>query len=452
MVGTQGSWKTRYGRVPIPRGRRARLVKSTLIVGIVGLLLVTLSACSSGGSPKAGARQTLVVWQFWSGFAPNLGPAVKALDQGFESRYPQYKIDDVPVAYSELPTKLSAAIAAGAGPNIVSGFPGVPAAQFKNGLAPLQSYLTASDKKTWENMGTAASPGGNIYIVPWTQYGTFFYYNKKLFTKAGLNPNDPPTTWAEFLHDCQALKNHGTTALSGGFADGYQWEWYAYPLLDQLMSKTTTKRFLNYDLSIDGPPFTTAWADIKALGTDGYFAKDAASLKLFNDSYTEFEAGKAAMTLDEGFLANLKAAQQELGTNNVGVFPVPRLAGSQSPPFVDAGPEEGWGITKWTKDKAAAWDYVSWMESPQAAAIIWKMNVGIPSNTEFDPPSSNPAIRTILSDLRNPLNHSVYTGFSFSVLAIDEKYASEMYSGTTSISSVLQMMEQLQMELAPKLK
>ena len=158
------------------------------------------------------------------------------------------------------------------------------------------------------------------------------------------------------------------------------------------------------------------------------------------------------MTLDEGFLANLKAAQQELGTNNVGVFPVPRLAGSQSPPFVDAGPEEGWGITKWTKDKAAAWDYVSWMESPQAAAIIWKMNVGIPSNTEFDPPSSNPAIRTILSDLRNPLNHSVYTGFSFSVLAIDEKYASEMYSGTTSISSVLQMMEQLQMELAPKLK
>ena len=53
--------------------------------------------------------------------------------------------------------------------------------------------------------------------------------------------------------------------------------------------------------------------------------------------------------------------------------------------------------------------------------------------------------------MKNPLNHTVYLGFPVSVLAINERYAGEMITGTTSTTSVLQMMEQLRQELRPKI-
>ena len=85
-----------------------------------------------------------------------------------------------------------------------------------------------------------AGPGGDVLAIPWTEYGYFVYYNKALFKKAGLNANNPPKTLAQFMAACKALKAHGITAISGGFKDGYEWEWWAYPLLDQLMSPAVT--------------------------------------------------------------------------------------------------------------------------------------------------------------------------------------------------------------------
>jgi ABC-type glycerol-3-phosphate transport system substrate-binding protein len=39
--------------------------------------------------------------------------------------------------------------------------------------------------------------GDKVYGLPRTNYSTGLVYNRKLFTQAGLNPDTPPTTWAE---------------------------------------------------------------------------------------------------------------------------------------------------------------------------------------------------------------------------------------------------------------
>jgi multiple sugar transport system substrate-binding protein len=36
---------------------------------------------------------------------------------------------------------------------------------------------------------------GKVYGVPWTNYTLGLLYNRAVFTKAGLDPNNPPTTW-----------------------------------------------------------------------------------------------------------------------------------------------------------------------------------------------------------------------------------------------------------------
>jgi len=38
---------------------------------------------------------------------------------------------------------------------------------------------------------------GNVYGLPWTNYTLGLLYNRTVFTKAGLDPDKPPTTWAE---------------------------------------------------------------------------------------------------------------------------------------------------------------------------------------------------------------------------------------------------------------
>jgi multiple sugar transport system substrate-binding protein len=420
---------------------------------VLAAVACALSVAVCGGAASQASatakKQTITVWQFWSGFAVGLGPVQKKLDAEFEARYPQYTINDVPISFTQMGTKLTAAIAAGSGPNVVSVFPGVAGAAYRNGLIPLQSYITAADRKNWRLLSNAAGPGGDILAIPWTEYGYFVYYNKKLFAKAGLNPNSPPSTWTAFMKDLRALKSHGITALSGGFKDGYEWEWWAYPLLDQLMSPSVTKSWLEYNYPITSPVFTTVWSDIKALGP--YYAKNAFGLTLYNDAYNNFYAGKAAMVLDAPLVSNVLAAQKALGSKNVGVFPVPRLAGSKYPPFVDAGPNSGWGITKWTSDKTGAWDYINWMESATAQNIGWHMGRLIPNNAQAKTPTTNPAIRSILAAIKNPLSHTVYVGFPVSVLAINERYAGEMITGHTSVNSVLQMMEQLRVTLKPKI-
>ena len=59
-------------------------------------------------------------------------------------------------------------------------------------------------------------------------------------------------------------------------------------------------------------------------------------------------------------------------------------------------------------------------------------------------------MKVIFSDLKNPLNHTTYTGFPLSVLQINERYATEMMLGQVSIGTVLQDMESLRVKLTPQ--
>ena len=38
---------------------------------------------------------------------------------------------------------------------------------------------------------------GRIVALPKGAYAQALHYNRALFTQAGLNPNKPPTTWAQ---------------------------------------------------------------------------------------------------------------------------------------------------------------------------------------------------------------------------------------------------------------
>ena len=51
---------------------------------------------------------------------------------------------------------------------------------------------------------------GHYFCLPYTKFVVGFFYNKDKYKKYGLTP---PKTWAEFMHNCKVIKNHGDTAL-----------------------------------------------------------------------------------------------------------------------------------------------------------------------------------------------------------------------------------------------
>src|SRR5487761_951865 len=62
-----------------------------------------------------------------------------------------------------------------------------------------------------QNLGLVS---GKLYAIPWVLSTPILFYNAALFTKAGLNPSKPPTTWAQVQADALAIKKTGADGLS----------------------------------------------------------------------------------------------------------------------------------------------------------------------------------------------------------------------------------------------
>jgi ABC-type glycerol-3-phosphate transport system substrate-binding protein len=57
---------------------------------------------------------------------------------------------------------------------------------------------------------------GHIYGVPWTNYTLGLVYSRTLFQKAGLNPNQPPATWAQVRADAKKISALGNGTVGYG--------------------------------------------------------------------------------------------------------------------------------------------------------------------------------------------------------------------------------------------
>ncbi len=66
-------------------------------------------------------------------------------------------------------------------------------------VADLTPYI--GQVKQYKNLDPTVAKvfkeGGKVYGLPRQNYTMGLFYNRKLFTKAGLNPDAPPKTWAE---------------------------------------------------------------------------------------------------------------------------------------------------------------------------------------------------------------------------------------------------------------
>jgi multiple sugar transport system substrate-binding protein len=141
------------------------------------------------------------------------GSSQAAIDQfnaqvaEFEKANPKIKIK--PVEYQWTGPTFAAKLAAGTLPTVFE----VPFTDARtlgdNGqLADLTSYVKALPYFSKYNKAVLAEGTDSkhqIVALPKGAYAQALHYNRKLFAQAGLDPNKPPTTWAQLQKDALAI-------------------------------------------------------------------------------------------------------------------------------------------------------------------------------------------------------------------------------------------------------
>ncbi len=69
----------------------------------------------------------------------------------------------------------------------------------------------------WPALRINAEENGQVYGIPYQNSTPVLYYNEAAFREVGLDPDDPPTTWAEWVEDAKKLtKRDGTNTTRWG--------------------------------------------------------------------------------------------------------------------------------------------------------------------------------------------------------------------------------------------
>ena len=179
-------------------------IRMTTAVAVVALLAVCATAAAVGSTTKS---VTISVASLIPGSTPLAIQQFNAQVAQFEKANPSIKVK--PVEYQWTGPTFAAKLAAGTLPTVFE----VPFTDARtlgdNGqLADLTSYVKALPYFSKYNKAVLAEgtdSKGQIVALPKGAYAQALHYNRKLFSQAGLNPNKPPTTWAQVETDALAI-------------------------------------------------------------------------------------------------------------------------------------------------------------------------------------------------------------------------------------------------------
>jgi len=335
---------------------------------------------TKGWEPPSAAAPVTVEW--WH--ITTQDPA-KALWQTMVDEYmaahPNVTINITVLENEAFKTKLTTVMQGGTPPDIFQSWGGgVMNDQANAGmLQDINSYLDA-DGGAWRN---SFAPGalavyaldGKNYGVPWDMGMVGWWYNKDLFTQAGVTTL--PTTWTELLDAVKAFKAAGITPIALGEKDSWTgmhiWSYLATRLCGQegfLAAANRTGSFTD-------PCFVEAGKKLQEL-----IALEPFQAGFLGASHDEMQGyfgnGKAAMELSGQWAPSVQSAQAAdgVGVANLGFFSFPAVEGGAGAVSDAMGGGNGFAIGKDAPPEAV--DFVKYLTAPEQQARVAEIGQGIP--------------------------------------------------------------------------
>ncbi|WP_030908221.1 extracellular solute-binding protein [Streptosporangium amethystogenes] len=302
------------------------LAASVLLLGACGT-----SADNDGTQPGASTGSEKVTFEFWNlATAEPLKSFWADRVKEYQAAHPNVTIKNIGIENDSYKPKLATLTQSGKAPDLYSTWGGgVLKQHIEAGLVKDLSSEAGDILGNFTPASLAAYQfDGKTYGLP-TDIGMVgFWYNKSIFTKAGIST--PPATWTEFLDAVKKIKATGTTpiALAGKakWPGHYYWAYLAMRVagLDALSQAGTTNDFT-------GPDFVAAGQRLKELVDLQPFQKGFlnADYSTPDGQAATVSNGKAAMELMGQWAPSVqKDSGKGLG-DDLGFFTFPSVDGGK---------------------------------------------------------------------------------------------------------------------------
>jgi multiple sugar transport system substrate-binding protein len=360
---------------------------------VAGGAAATTAAGGTGSAPAAGSFKlnknvsgNIQFWHFWG--SPVRRNAVRRVVAICQQELPNIKVTETFKPFGDIWTANTAAVAAGSGmPDvIVEDRAKLPQAAANNIETDLQSLATRDGVDgsafypfTWKD----TLYNDHTYGIPFETDVRVLFYNKNAFQEVGLDPNKPPTTWAELEQYADKLdkKNADGSYARIGFSPllgNSGWDVYALTNGAQ-------------EVTPDGKPLANEPATVQTLEwmkkwTDRYGG--FANFKKFQGQFSAapndaFMSGKVAMIVDvNGYASQLNFYRPSVPTAD-GKTATLDWAISDIPYNVKKASTSGGftlSIPRGSKNVDAAWEFIKCATGTEGMSSWARDTYAMPSN------------------------------------------------------------------------
>jgi multiple sugar transport system substrate-binding protein len=202
-------------------------------------------------------------------------------------------------------------------------------------------------------LAAAQGTDGKIYGLPTDVYGVGLHYSRALFEEAGLDPDQPPTTWDEVREDAKAIADKtgqaGYVQMTANNTGGWMLTTLTYALGGRMESEDGATASIDNDATREGLQLLhdMKWDD-QSMGKNTNFEWGT-----INEA---FAAGKIGMYMSGSDVYNALVTTNQIDPDDYGLAALPLSdsadagilgGGSVAAVSAKASPEEQEAAVKW---------------------------------------------------------------------------------------------------------
>ena len=353
-------------------------MKKRTATAAAGVLVASLAltACGGGGgSGSADGRGDITIWYSNNEQEVAWG---KQMVEAWNADHPDEKIkgQEIPAGKSSEEV-IGAAITAGNAPCLIYNTAPSAVGQFEKqgGLVDLSKFDDGAsyiEDRSGDVAEQYQNTEGDYFQMPWKSNPVVIFYNKDMFTAAGLDAENPKlATYDEFLATSKTLVDAGVAPnaiLPAPTSEFFQTQFDFYPLY---AAQTGGKQIVEDNKATfadqDGYDVADFWAKL-------YTDKLAGQEQFQGDSFAD---GAAAMAIVGPWAVSVYKDV------NWGAVPVPTKNGTPADETWTFSDAKNIGLYSACKNQATAWDVLKFSTSEEQDGKLLELTGQMPLRTDL---------------------------------------------------------------------
>jgi sn-glycerol 3-phosphate transport system substrate-binding protein len=362
----------------------AGVVAAVAAVGLTTVGAPASDAATSTKCPLTSASSKPVEITMWHSMTRSNEETLQKLTDAFNASQHDVKVNLVnQIDYVQTFTKYKAGLASGDLPDIVQLQETDQQQMIDTGTVLPASVCAKADKYSFSDFLPRVisyfTVQGTQYAMPFNTSGPVFYYNKKAFAAAGLDPDHPPTTLDAVRAAAEKLKANGVPAPLGlktepGFFE--HWRGLANKLY---VNNSNGRKARATKTAYDDATGREIFSWLSGMVKDGLATTNPDLGTGTFDDLLGIQSGSHAMAFDtSAALGTINSVLQAGNAPDIelGVAPLPAPGKSAATGGVLVSGGELFMVNKSSAAKqAAAWKYLKFLDQPDSLTT-WAIGTG----------------------------------------------------------------------------